>query len=234
MVSIGMMTHSTAFSPPHIHSHKGFRSSESALRMSADIPSERPKWPRPPPEDFFTMTGDLLSLSIYGFTDHFLCQDIAHFMVQQASVSDENLIKTAAQSQLTLTTPVWSEDTMHLHSVWQSALDDRLVSHYSPLLQSTGTATVLLCASWLLAGYLHQAFSMKNTLDCGTDRALWVTGMTWTTTCGIMMLMLVTSHYICGCPVCVFPKGDVAYIFDSLSVLTIWRFLMSSLLGRGE
>ncbi|EEC46525.1 predicted protein [Phaeodactylum tricornutum CCAP 1055/1] len=220
----------------------------SSARFLSDIPRDDDansfQLP-PPPEDRITLTGDLLSLFVYGFTDHFLCHDVATYFVRQASSGGPaQMLRTASQSAMSLPTPVWLEvDFPHHHAgavmspfqvVWQAALSDHLVSQYSPLLQSTGTATVLLATTWLLAGWWHRAFDYQNTLSCRVDQALWVTARTWMSSCALMLTVVSFSRMVCGCDTpFAFFKGDVDYILDSLTVLLSWRFIAASMLGNG-
>ena len=106
----------------------------------------------------------------------------------------------------------------------------------SPLLEPMGMATTLLASSWLLAGWFHRAFAYKNTLNCPTDKALTVTARTWLTTCLILFGLVVTSQALTGMEdwATNFRKGDVDYIVDSLTVLIVWRFMASWLLGGGS
>ena len=203
------------------------------LRMS-DIPKDEKEdlieqqrfWkPPPPPEDQLVLTGDLLSLFVYGFTDHFLCQDISNLLVRQAGPEE--------LAQVAFSTPVWLEpnDLMATQVLQQTQLGDQIVTHYSPVLEPTGLATCLLAGVWLWSGWLHRAFLFRNTLECRTDRALQVTARAWLTTCAIMLTIVGLSHVLYGSPAQSFTKGDVNYIFDSLTVLLIWRFIISSLMG---
>lgn len=208
----------------------------TVLRMSDMVPDEETSFwkPPPPPEDRLILTGDLAALFVYGFTDHFLCSDIGNYFIQQAD-SPQKLHLAADSTQTTLNTPVWiePESVVQLTKTMQLQLSETLVSHYSPVLQPTGMATCLLAGSWLLAGWLHHAFSFQNTLNCRTDRALQVTATAWVTSCGIMLSIVSISHLLCGCDV-FYTRGDVDYIFDSLSVLCMWRFLASSILGNAQ
>jgi hypothetical protein len=188
----------------------------------------------PPPEDQLVLSGDIMSLFVYGFFDHFISQDCASLFVS-FSDSPQRLQAAAEQSQVLLNTPVWlSATSTYKDHIYQVLLSDQTVAQYSPLLQPIGLATILLASSWLVAGWFHHAFSFKNTLDCSTAKALAVTGKTWLSTCGIMLTMVGLSHVLCGCEWTHFTKGDVDYILDSLTVLTVWRFMASSILGYGS
>lgn len=139
----------------------------------------------------------------------------------------------------------WSTD--HARHV---LLLDQAVAHYSPLLQPTGLATCLLAACWLLAGWWHRAFHFGNTLACQPERTLAVTAQTWITTSLLLASLVALSHHHWMGPAAVnnndyyyysssssssvwerFTKSDVIYIADSLTVLAVWRFLASHILG---
>lgn len=180
----------------------------------------------PPPEDFIVMTGDLMSLFVYSFSDHFVCHDLASMM---PVVNDNDW-------------PVWLDPTSSFTDhVMHVLVMDQTIATYSPLLQPTGLAACLLASAWLLAGWWHRAFLFRNTLDCDTSHTLQVTAQAWMTTCFIMMMTvgISTSLYqqvVLGLHSEVwhlFTKGDVDYIWDSLTVLALWRFIVSSLLGSG-
>ena len=87
----------------------------------------------PFPEDKLVLGGDLLSLSLYGFLDHF---------VGQLCVPSLQEIQ-----------PVWSA----------VPLENPAPALYSPLLEPVGLATILLLTSWLLVGWWHETYSYRNT-----------------------------------------------------------------------
>jgi len=191
----------------------------------------------PPPEDQFVMTGDLLSLFVYAFTDHFVCQDLASFA--NAGVKSEEIAAIAsragtADSILSSGTPVWLDHSSgYRDQVLHVLLSDHTVTQYSPLLQPTGLAACVLAAAWLGCGWWNRAFSFKNTLDCRADRALVVTARTWLATCAVLLFgVAVTNAALLGDGLHL-TKGDADYILDSLSVLCLWRFIASSMLGSG-
>lgn len=199
----------------------------------------------PKPEDVFTLIGDLLSLSIYGFFDHFISQDVMLASVKHADspaklsallAKISPAAQTAVNSDYLLSTPVWVDctETPYLFHTLQVTVSDQIVTHYSPLLQQTGLAVTALSVCWLLSGYIHHSFAFKHTLSCRTDTALIVTGKTWLTCSVLLFGFTALSHVVCGCPIISFTKGDIDYIVDSLSVLTMWRFMASSMLGTGR
>lgn len=199
----------------------------------------------PPPEDQLILTGDLLSLFVYAFSDHFVSQDLASYL-NTAAVNDGTALvaATSASGQtgdVVLSAPVWLDATSGYHDhVLNVILSDQTVTQYSPLLQPAGLAACLLSAAWLGCGWVHRAFAYKNTLDCSADKALTVTAKAWLTTCIILMAGVAVSNamLLSSQPQDMewwqtFKKGDVDYIWDSLSVLCLWRFIASSMLGSG-
>jgi len=201
--------------------------------------------PPPKPEDQFIMTGDLLSLCVYGITDHFFCQTVSKMMVQQTLSDPAHHLSRAAASTLEnnggnsamlLQSPVWLDmNSPYANQVFESNLASQLVTQYSPLLEPMGQATCILVACWLLAGWYHEAFSFKNTLNCSTERALTVTGRTWLSTCAILFGLVMASQAACGCDhFYLIKRGDLDYILDSSTVLVMWRFLASFMLGSGR
>jgi hypothetical protein len=171
-------------------------------------PWKKPKLPSPP-EDLFTLTGDVMSLFVYAFSDHFVCHDCAALALRQAAhagsaqlhaVAIDNglagagnlpvwLDTTGGPGSIAVTTTTlgWADWASPADAVLQQQLQDHLVVQYSPVLQDTGMAAVLLAASWLLAGYLHEAFSVRHTLECPTDHALLKTAQTWLTACTLLL-----------------------------------------------
>lgn len=192
----------------------------------------------PNPEDKVVLTGDLLCLAVYGFFDHFICYDIAHFMMRNLD-SPHKLFEAAASAPSSggvlpaanWGAPVWLEHGNHytLH-VLQVTLQDRLVTSYSPVLEPVGLATCLLSTCWLLSGWWHRAFLFPNTVACTTTRAITITAQTWFT-CTLIMLSVVSLTH--GIDNNSFTKGDLDFIFDSLTVLIAWRFTASYFFGTG-
>jgi hypothetical protein len=243
---------------------------------------KKPKLPAPP-EDLFTLTGDVMSLFVYSFSDHFVCHDCASMAVRQASHSGSSQLHAAAidnglagagnlpvwldttGASFTTTTVGWADWASPADAILQQQLQDHLVVQYSPILQDTGMAAVFMTAAWLVAGYLHEAFSVRHTLDCPTEQTLIKTAQTWLTACTMLLAVTAGTNYLMTTiPGAVggggggldyyissmeqgegvvdgfgmllqqlFTRGDLDYILDSLSVLVLWRFMMSSMLGSG-
>ena len=180
----------------------------------------------PPPEDEMILMGDLMSIFVYGFADHWICHDLA----QAADPVDAALA----------THPVWLD---HSHAfaptVLQVVHDAQSVTQYSPLLQDAGAACCVMASAWLLGGWLQGAFLTRNTLDCSTQRALQVTAQAWLVTCAIMAYVVATTSWLNDAILQAplewngFTKGDADYILDSLIVIAAWRWLASYLMGRG-
>jgi hypothetical protein len=205
----------------------------------SDVPQNNDNDPKPlriqlppAPEDHFVLIGDLLSLFVYSFSDHFVCQDLASFFLS---------IPTSAMSTTTadiVGQPVWLDATSSYNDhVLQVILHDATVTQYSPLLQPTGLAACVMASCWLLAGWWHQAFAYRNTLDCSTPRTLMVTAKAWVTASLLVMVAVgVTSNALSSSHDYwwqAFTRGDVDFIWDSLTVLCVWRYIASSLLGAG-
>ena len=185
----------------------------------------------PAPEDELVMMGDLLSLAVYGFADHFLSNSLAqHFTHQLDSPYKLYHATSVIDSQHYYHAPVWLDctDNAHTVSVLQMTLQDRLVTHYSPALESTGVALCLLMTAWLAAGWWHGAFLLKHTVHCSTRTALWRTLQTWVT-CSLLVLGLASL----SSTEWTLTPGDLSFVVDSLSVLVLWRFLASWILGTG-
>jgi hypothetical protein len=185
----------------------------------------------PRPEDQLTMTGDILALFVYSFMDHSM-NSLYVDMVNQGNPASGLLLDPSSSSSAL---PVWFDvvssgsggmTTNHLLTL----LELHGIS-YSPIIATGGLASVVLTSCWLLSGYFNEAFLFKNTISCDTQQALLVTGKTWLYMSVLMCVLSVASHVIC--PNCTYglSKADADYIFDSLTVLVTWRFMLSWLLG---
>jgi hypothetical protein len=197
----------------------------------------------PPPEDQLTLSGDIAALFVYTFLDHYANQIYQDSVLYDASPDKIHSLDPAGDlsaSQL----PVWFDAATSFHLTSDKLMSLLGVHHvaYSPILGAAGSASVLLCACWLFAGYVHQAFAFRNTLDCRTEEAVLVTFRTWVTSSALMVAIALFADYICGqteffcnCPISSptlggLTKADADFIFDSLSVLVTWRFILSSML----
>lgn len=214
----------------------------------------------PPPEDVVIFTGDLLTIAVYGVTNYFLSDMNERFVSHAAQTyTQQSLEAEAYREAIALygakpASPVWldTNDLTATHDLSVALLHDQMVEHYSPFLQYAGSATCLLAISWLAAAWIHRAYDFNNTLECSTNKALAVTFRTWFTAVLLMLSALALSHVtdptaaavqvsvlqppttFTTVPVEWMTKGDMDYIMGSLSVLAMWRFMASFLLGTGE
>jgi hypothetical protein len=209
--------------------------------------------PPPKPEDQLVMLGDLFSLFVYSVTDHLICQSLSHYTLWEAahdpqrlhSIADR-LASSSAQAAAVFSTPVWLEDVgtsvVNSPAVQLQLLHDQVASqlvthYYSPLLESPGLATCVLSATWLVAGYWNRAFLFRNTLNCSTSQALLITGRTWIVTAAMLLLATMLSSTVMAADddvvTMIWTRGDLDFIFGSLTVVALWRFLFSYILGGG-
>lgn len=107
---------------------------------------------------------------------------------------------------------------------------------YAPAISSVGSASVLMCSIWLLCGYLTEAFRFKNTLECSRSQAILITTKTWILSSIILITIAYASDVLVGSidslhKITGLSRVDTDFIFDSLSVLLVWRFILSSFFG---
>ena len=219
---------------PENEKRKGNRNKKNKQTITEDDDLTLFRLP-PPPEDGLIIMGDLLSLFVYGFSDHWICHDLA-------AVADTSAGSLSAIGGLeAVNAPVWLDASQSFApSVLQIIHETQAITQYSPLLQNAGMASCVLATCWLFAGWLQGAFLYRNTLNCQTDHALNITARAWILCCLSMAYLVTTTSwihedYILHAPMQWngFTKGDVDYIMDSLSVLALWRWMASSLLGSG-
>lgn len=235
-------TMATAFCPPI--AKMGARHVKTPMRPTQNIPttlfmsdvpsSDSNDWKNslpPSPEDQLIMTGDILALFVYSFLDHTLNE----FAVEETLRGNVQLLDPLnAATQ----TPVWF-DALHSTQSLEHLMSILSLPQvfYSPIISTAGAASVLLTSCWLLSGWLSGAFLFRNTLECQTSDALLITAKTWLSTCCFMVLLaFLSNHYMCGDTdvIAYLTKADADYIFDSLTVLLTWRFLVSYMLGYGK
>lgn len=197
----------------------------------------------PPPEDHIVLGGDIIALFTYTFLDHLI-----------AALLLEDAYKLYTEPNA-LQLPVWSDVASNnfgpsllsaitaqqqMANIGDSAAivdtTEALLSHhyYAPCLETFGVSSVLLGTCWLISGYLNEAFEYKNTVLCHPSHAIIVTGRTWIFTAMMMLgVAMWSDKAFCGCldNVRVLTKADMAFIFDSFSVLVAWRFVASLILG---
>eukprot|EP00978_Attheya_sp_CCMP212_P044744 scaffold320826_cov53-Attheya_sp.AAC.2 len=203
------------------------------------------KYLPPLPEDQLVLSGDVASLFLYSFLDHTMndlyvsmknTPDVASQTF--ASALDPSLLGDMAPvSQL----PVWFDP---VHSAFGPLLTAALpVEHivYAPAIASAGLSAVVMTSCWLISGYVNEAFSFRNTLGCTTMHALFVTLRTWILATFMLVVVAVGSDTAMGILDSVgspsiggLTQADADYIFDSFSVLVVWRFIFNSMLGYGK
>lgn len=206
----------------------------------------------PPPEDQLSMGGDIGCLFMYSFIDHCVNNMYDSYLnspdtSSASSAIESSLAASAELSSLVLDTtsvvpnslPVWF-DAMNSAPFGTIPLRAALpIEHhitYAPAISDVGTASVVLCLTWLMSGYITGAFRFRNTLECSTQRALSTTGKTWILNCIVMLGIAWGSDYFVGKLDCLHKsvgvtKADADFIFGSLSVVLIWRYMLSSFFG---
>ncbi|KAL3757435.1 hypothetical protein ACHAWU_006642 [Discostella pseudostelligera] len=137
--------------------------------------------------------------------------------------------------------PVWF-DTTHLQTFGSNWLAiTHIDTPYAPAIASSGLAFVCITTSWLLCGYISGAFLHRNTIECNPTQAMIVTFQTWIGTALLMILLALGSDKLWSALDTInalspqarggLTKADADYIFDSLSVLGFWRFMLNWFLG---
>jgi hypothetical protein len=204
--------------------------------MTSSLTNKRDENLPPSPEDQLTLSGDVFSLFVYSFMDHSI-NDLYADAIQSSGVDSVKGLDPLNEFGLSGKLPVWF-DAMHTMLQKDQLLTLLSVPHidYAPALQTAGMASILLTSVWLVCGYLSGAFLFRNTLECHTTRMLWVTGQTWLWTAASMVALALFSDAFCShvlhqTTLGGLTKADADYIFDSLTVLITWRFMVSSLLG---
>lgn len=224
--------------------------SKTRKRVSSFLATKLP----PPPEDQLSMIGDIGCLFLYSFLDHFVNKlydkwmnspSNIDFLSPSAAIESSSAASLEYSSNLisgslsTSSLPVWFDPYSSApfgNIPLSSALPLEHHITYAPAIEATGMASVLLCCSWLLSGYFTGAFRFQNTVECTTDRAILVTAKTWIFSSLIMLGIAWFSDSAVGCVNCLhksvgITKADADYIFDSLSVLLTWRYILSSFFG---
>mmetsp|Transcript_18526 Transcript_18526/g.25684 ORF Transcript_18526/g.25684 Transcript_18526/m.25684 type:complete len:261 (-) Transcript_18526:311-1093(-) len=245
LASAGILNVAQAFSP--LIPSKGatsFRHQRHTLskHFMSEIPRETDdkkfELP-PPPEDQLVMTGDVTALFVYSFLDHSLSE---YYSDSLRSATDPQTVQELSK-QLDFSTfqsPVWF-DHMHATLPEQKLLimmTFESVATYSPVLASAGMASISMTTCWLLSGYIMKAFLFRHTVECSASKALEVTVKTWLLAVAFMVSLALGSDYVWGnCDLLHTPsvggltKADTFFIFDSLTILLTWRFMVSWLLG---
>jgi hypothetical protein len=210
-----------------------------------------------PPEDQLCMSGDIAAIFLYSYIDHTV-NGMFNTMLNappevKSGVGSASLAIQTASSEFADVAgvdlgssagnlPVWF-DTMNSAPFGTIPLTSALpLEHhitYAPAISTAGMSAVLLSSTWLICGYFTGVFQFRNTLECSTRRAISMTAWNWLFTCIVMAAIAYGSDYMVGCVDCLhksvgLTKADADYIFDSLSVLLSWRFILSSFLGYGD
>jgi len=215
----------------------------TALGMS-DIPEDEdgfltkiPKLKFEPPEDNFALVGDVLTLLVYTYADHIANEAYAASIAESEALA---LSKDLA-GNMDVSLPVWF-DHSNLYSFGPQWLAHHQIEiPYAPAIAASGLSFVLFSTVWILCGCLSGAFQTENTLECETSRSLVVTCRTWVFASIVMIALALGSDALWGqldeinalsAPARGgLTRADADYIFDSLSVLAFWRFLLNGLFG---
>ena len=194
----------------------------------------------PEPEDWLVMGGDIASLFVYSFLDHTFNAMMAEALVNGDSARAAALDPaTAAEMKINLSLPVWYDAVAHSGSFLPGmpVLPALGYVPYSPAISTGGSSAVVITAAWLLAGYFSGAFLYKNTVECSTQKAIANAGRTWFSAIILAIGVALASDAWCDCPTNPMlgglTKADADFLFGSLSVLAMWRFVLSSILGYG-
>jgi hypothetical protein len=215
------------------------RFSQSQLYLDLTKNKNPNDWLPPPPEDQLTMSGDVFALFLYSFLDHSM-NDMYQDAILKAGLdgSSTRALMMDPLDEFGISNhilPVWFD---HVHTLLPEQKLMALISlpnvNYAPLLQTAGVASIAMTATWLICGYYSGAFLLRNTLECHITRMLTVTGQTWLLTTLVMCGLAYGSDAFLGNSISSvggLTKADVDYIFDSLTVLITWRFMVSALFG---
>lgn len=230
----------TGFSSTALHTalQRPLRSAttkSTSLSMAMDLAQKKDRLP-PPLEDQLTLSGDIASLFIYSFLDHSM-NDLYVETIQNSGVDSAKNLDPTNEYGIAAHIPVWFD---HAHTMIQQDQLLTLLSiphvNYAPALQTAGMASILMTSCWLFCGWLSGAFLFQNTLECHTTRMLYVTGKTWLMTAASLVFLALASDWMqtadmVNPPLGGLTKADGDYIFDSLTVLVTWRFMVSMMLG---
>jgi len=166
------------------------------------------------PEDLLALSGDVSTLVMYSYVDHITTM----------------LFASAATGELEHQAAAGLLPPAPLSDGGASAVAAAGVTlQYAPILAQPGVAAVVMAATWIVAGYVTEAFAYKNTINCTPDRNLLTTVQGWLLSAVLITWIAVGSDVICGCDIRNIVGGltgaDGGYIFGSLTVLIVWRFL---------
>mmetsp|Transcript_1625 Transcript_1625/g.4734 ORF Transcript_1625/g.4734 Transcript_1625/m.4734 type:complete len:327 (-) Transcript_1625:31-1011(-) len=203
-------------------------------------PFDLKKFLPPPPEDQLAMGGDIIALFVYAFLDHFL-NDLMASALASTDPATAAAIDPETATQLAMTTaiPVWYDISQHAGTPFNgvSVLPSLGYVPYAPAISTAGTSAVILVSTWLLTGWITGAFLYKNTLECSVSKAVATVGRTWVSATVISVGIALASDAWYDCvtnpSLGGLTKADADFLFGSLSVLAMWRFVLSSMLGSG-
>uniref|UniRef100_A0A6U3TWK3 Uncharacterized protein n=3 Tax=Ditylum brightwellii TaxID=49249 RepID=A0A6U3TWK3_9STRA len=197
-----------------------------------------------PPEDQLTLSGDVAALFVYAFLDHTL-NDFYGEVVRNggdggpvAAIDPILAAEVSASQQI----PVWYDTTVDFAGAQGAIIPPPMeYAHYAPAINTAGTAAIVLTFIWLFSGYITGAFLYRNTVECNPSRAMLVTGKTWVLATIITVGIALASDALGDVyDIVHYPslggltKADADFIFGDLSVLAMWRFMISFLLGSGD
>jgi hypothetical protein len=194
--------------------HDNHERDEQWNALVASYQTKLQKLVPPPMEDPFTVMGDLASLLWYAWTSH----SLSNWIVQRILANSETLaeavqaldpdgeVLTTANSYHQMSMPVWLDDP-HLvdnsSAHWTTLIattqvqDKFLTNHWGPLFATPGLAGVVLCSSWLVAGWLTRGFLLRHTLECSTSHVLVRTiGIWWTSLLLLAGAAYTTNHVV--------------------------------------
>ena len=194
----------------------------------------------PAPEDVVAVSGDIVALFVYSYLDHIL-NELYTATAAKAEVTD--LVSQHYDPSNAPSLPVWFDIT-HLHEYgqnWLANYDASVISPYAPAIALPGLAFVTMSTSWLLWGYFTGAFLNRNTLECKPSKSMIITFQTWLGMTVFMVLLAYGSDVAWGklddmnalsAPARGgLTKADADFLFDSLTVLSFWRYMYNWLLG---
>jgi len=198
---------------------------DSKNSMNMWIEDMKEKLPKPP-EDSMALTGDIGSLFLYSYIDHFA----NHAYLKYIKLEHLADVKEFGDHSVLL------DRSLPLPAVLEPVHWSNLPC-YSTSLNSAGICSVMMVTAWLISGYFNEAFLFENTVMCDSRRALVVAGRTWVLYCALLIGFVMVGNTLCGCPsthpiALSLTRVDADFIFDSLTVLISWRFVINAIFSR--
>jgi len=221
---------------------------EAKQNLGSWITSKLP----PAPEDQLTLSGDVAFIFFYSFINH-MVSGMYDSAINSPEITSARSALAAIESSSAASAGITGYDSsLASLPVWFDPLNSApfgivplsaalpIEKHimYAPALGTAGLSAVLFTSSWLLCGYFTGAFQFKNTLQCSTRHAINNAAKTVLFTSIVMVSLALESDYFVGCHCALhksvgLTKADITFIFDTLSMLVLWRFMTSSILGYG-